>query len=567
MASILRLLGLKADASSGRAVSARKKRKRKRKAQAKCRPTARKKTPQAKPGGRKSIKKSPAKRKGKPNAHCRPKPKPKAKPKPHLGPSSGQPAPVGVPLPPAGQPPATPPVQPTPPESPVTSPIAMYDGPFGHDQATRLLYRAGFGPRPGDAARLSAMGLGEAIKSLTRPSGAATLVGPEPRRKDGTPWVFSPADIYVEDAHYWFDRMMRSDQPLVERMALVFHDWFATNGDGIPQLDMLNQTNLFRKHAFGSFKSLVHDISADHAMIVWLNLNKSVVNRANENYARELMELFTLGVGRGYTEHDIREAARAFTGLAPVEDPVTGALVRYEVVPSKHDQGTKTIFGQTGRFGGEDVARLVVEHPLHASFFVRKLWSYFIPAPPTDAEVASLEALYVSDGHAIRPVLEAILAHPALYTGPPMVKPPVVFVAGMLRTREKFTEGELWALSAAGAGQRLYQPPDVGGWDDSRWLDSNKILGRWQAVTQLMVAQAITEADAPGATPPGETPEQAVESALAFWDRPPLRAAVRELLLQFARTAVPDAPDAWARAQRQNALRHLIAISPDFQVS
>ena len=561
MPSVRRLFA-KAPASAAATAKRRKKRRKKRKhngqQQAQCTVPKRKRTstrPAPKP--KHHAKKKAGKRKRvRPRAKCTPRKKKPTVP----APSSSQPPPVGVPVPPPGQATPPPPGQPSPPEKPVSSPIAMYDGPFGHEQAMRLMFRAGFGPRPGDTARLSAMGMKAAIASLTRPVGPANLVGPAPTKKDGTPWIISPVDIEGDDLHYWFDRMMRTDQPFVERMALVFHDWFATHKAGIPQLDMLNQTNLFRKYAFGSFKDLVHDITFDYAMIPWLSLNKSVVNNANENYARELMELFTLGVGRGYTEQDIREAARALTGITPIFDPVTKVFLRYEVIQTKHDQGVKTIFGQQGNFGWEDVARLVIEHPLHPSYFVRKLWSYFIPVEPSDGDVDALSKLYVGSGYTVRPVLEAVLSHPTFYTGPPMVKPPTVYVAGMLRARQKFAEGELWGLNAAYAGQELYRPPDVGGWDDSRWLDSNTMLARWQTVYQLMVSQVSNAAD------PDETPEEALAAALKFWDDPPLREQTRAVLLDFARTSVPATPDGTARALRQNALRHLIGISPDFQV-
>jgi hypothetical protein len=474
-----------------------------------------------------------------------------------------QPPPVNVPPVSPDLAVPAPPAQPAPPEyTPLSSPIAMYSGAFGREQAIRLLYRAGFGPRPGDVERLVGLGMNDAVLSLTRPSGVAVLEGPAPVDKNGQPWATDPANVYQMDALYWFDRMLRSNQPLVERMALVFHDWFATNENGIPQLFMLEQTNLFRKYAFGSFKDLVHDIGADPAMILWLNLNKSVVNVANENYARELMELFTLGAGRGYVEHDIREAARALTGWTSQGDQESGTLTGFAMIASKHDHGQKTIFGQTGNWDWEDVARMVIENPMHASFFVRKLWGYFIVTPPTDDEVARLAQLYVDSGYQSRPVLEAILAHPALYTGPPMVKPPVVYVVGLLRARRKFITGELWSANAEGAGQRLYQPPDVGGWDDSRWLDSNTIFARWHTVYQLIAAYKIDAATYPAT----ETPEAAVEAAVAFWNEPILGAATRSILLDYARNSVSSSPDALGRAQRQNALRQLVAVSPDFQV-
>ncbi len=165
------------------------------------------------------------------------------------------------------------------------------------------------------------MGLVGAVQSLTRPSGAAALHGPAPVDDDNNP--IAPADSYGHD-HLWFlDRMVRTDQPLVERMALVFHDWFATSNAGVSrQQQMIDQSNLFRSACFGSFLDLFKAVTVDPAMLQWLNGAENTKQAPNENYGREMMELFSLGADRGaYTEDDIREQARALDrlGLRMVE--------------------------------------------------------------------------------------------------------------------------------------------------------------------------------------------------------------------------------------------------------
>src|SRR5205823_3032528 len=153
------------------------------------------------------------------------------------------------------------------------------------------------------------------------------------------------------------------------------------------------------------------------------------VRSPNENYGRELMELFTLGADRGYTEQDVREQARSLTGW-------TGTVQKKAVVkdfafdPRRHDTGTKTIFGRSGNYDWQDSCRLCLAHPSHPSFFVRKLWSYFVPTSPPAATQAALEQLYVSSDYAVAPVVTGILLHPDLHAGPRMVKPPVVYNAG-----------------------------------------------------------------------------------------------------------------------------------------
>ncbi len=192
---------------------------------------------------------------------------------------------------------------------PEPRPAGAYQGPFGPEQATRLLNRAGFGPVPGQAEQLATLGLVGAVQSLTRPGGSATLSGPAPVDDDGNP--IAPADAWGHDHLWWLDRMVRTDQPLVERMALVFHDWFATSIDGVSkQQQMIDQSNLFRAACFGSFLDLFKAVTVDPAMLQWLNGNENRKSAPNENYAREMMELFTLGADRGaYSEDDIREQA------------------------------------------------------------------------------------------------------------------------------------------------------------------------------------------------------------------------------------------------------------------
>ena len=461
---------------------------------------------------------------------------------------------------------------PPPPSSPpgfqLSSPIAVYSGEFGVRQAERLLWRAGFGPSPGHAQALAAMGLHRAVASLTRPEGAATLTGAEPTDGDGNPIV--PEDAYGHDHLWWLDRMVRTNQPLVERMTLVWHDWFSTSNEGVGQQSlMLAQNELFRRSAFGSFDQLAHDVTEDPAMIVWLNLNENTRWNPNENYARELMELFTLGADRGaYTELDVRNLARALTGFDFEWSDELG-MYDFRYVPARHDDGNKTIFGQTGAFTWEQGVAMCVRHPMHPSFFVNKLWSYFIATPPSDSDRQALESLYVSGGYQVRPVLEAILLHPDFHTGARMVKPPVVFVAGLLRMLQRSIDGEYWVWYSDGAGQRLFYPPDVSGWDDSRWLDTSTVRGRFDVVSQA-VSDRYLDGDAVDDYDETETPEAAVAAARAWAGDPYLTSETVGVLTAFAANALAGA-GGWQlstyRGLRQNALRHLILASPDYQTS
>jgi hypothetical protein len=204
---------------------------------------------------------------------------------------------------------------------------------------------------------------------------------------------------------------------------------------------------------------------------------------------------------------------------------------------------------------------------MHPSFFVQKLWSYFIPVPPSRKTRRALEGLYVRQRYAVRPVVEAILRHPALYKGPAMVKPPVIYMAGLLRAKGRGIDTIDWREMGAQAGQELFKPPNVSGWNDDRWLDSGTWLARWKGADEAIRPFAVT----PQTARPGN-PFQLVDRALAFWNHPRLSRRTKKVLVQFAAAALMDAGadpgrQATYTALAENVLRQLIATSPEFQVA
>ena len=442
--------------------------------------------------------------------------------------------------------------------------VHVYQGPFGRAQAERLLWRAGFGPRPGEADALAKLGLDGAVRSLTRPD-AEKFVGPTPRDDKGR--GLAPGDAWGHDHLWWLDRMVRTSRPLVERMTLVWHDWFATSLAGVgSQKLMLNQNKLLRRLSLGSFDTMLREITKDPAMLLWLSGTKNTKWSPNENYARELMELFTLGAGRGYTERDVREQARALTGFDSEWRRGLGPH-NFRFERDRHDQGQKRVFGKTGAFDWQDAVRLCLQHQQHPSFFVDKLWRYFVPTAPDAATRRSLESLYRKDFQ-IRPVVEAILVHPALHAGPRMVKPPAVYTAGLLRAIGRGVDSQAWAWLSSQSGQRLFMPPNVSGWDDERWLDTATFRGRWDVANHASRPYALTDKQA--ASLPSE-PKALVDGAITFWGSPTLRPETRAALVGFATKAMGDADSRWKKTSYRfltaNALRQLIAVSPDLQTS
>jgi uncharacterized protein (DUF1800 family) len=421
---------------------------------------------------------------------------------------------------------------------------------FGVAQAERLLWRAGFGPRPGEAAALAKKGLTRAVRTLTHPP-PETLVGPAPVDEKGVP--IAPYDATGHEHLWWLDRMVRSNRQLVERMTLVWHDWFATSNSGVGnQRQMLDQNELLRRNALGSFEAMLIDVTKDPAMLVWLSGNSNTKRRPNENYAREMMELFTLGAGRGYTEQDVREQARALTGWR--NDYIQGVgRTNFRFDPALFDDGLKAIFGKAGNFDWMAACKLCLEHPSHPSHFVTRLWTQFIPTAPDARTQRELEKLYLGRGYAIGPAVDAILKHPALYTGPRMVKPPVVQLAGLLRRLGRGIDSTQYFRLAAGSGQRLFYPPDVGGWDETRWLDTATFRGRWLLAREALQPLVLTDS-------PGASAQALVERVLTLFGKPPLSYKTRRALVAFAKKSLAEGGSA---AQVENALRHLLAMSPE----
>jgi hypothetical protein len=446
------------------------------------------------------------------------------------------------------------------------SPIAVHAGPFTEREAARLSWRAGFGPSPGQVRHLARLGLDGAVASLTRPRGTARLIGSPPHDDHGNP--LDPINVWGHDHCWWLDRMVRSDQPLIERMTLIWHSWFATSVEASNAQLMIGQNKMMRGHALGNFHELLVDVTRDPAMLLWLSGTANTKYSPNENYAREVMELFTLGADRGaYSQRDVHEQARALTGFT--NDWKNSGPANFRFDATLHDSGVKTIFGHRGRFDWRDSCRLCVGHRLHPSFLVSKLWGYFVGSPAPAGVQRALAREYANSGFEIRPLVEAILRHPLFYGGPRMVIPPVVYCAGLLRAQRRTIVTDAWSWIGEQAGQRLFAPPNVAGWDYGHWLDTSRWAGRFTAVTYAMKGRVLD----PNAHsyPVREGPAAALRSALRYWGDPPLSGKTEHSLLAFSRRAQHGITADWEkvtyRILRQNALRALIPTTPEWQTS
>jgi uncharacterized protein (DUF1800 family) len=296
----------------------------------------------------------------------------------------------------------------------------------------------------------------------------------------------------------WLYRMIYTPYPLRERMTLFWHDHFATSNAKVNNPSLLRRQNeILRKYALGSFASLLTEIAKDPAMLVWLDCTANRKAHPNENYAREVMELFTLGRG-AYTEKDVQAAARAFTGAFIQGD-------EYHEVAAQHDAGVKTILGQTGPFHGDDVARILLEQPACGRFLARKLFSHFISETdePSEELLAPIAEVYRSSGYDTS-IPIAMILRSQLFYDPTIrrrrVSGPVEFAVGTIRALEIIAptvSADSLADATVQMGQGLFAPPSVAGWDGgTAWINTTTAIARTNFVLGLVNDTARFKAEA-----------------------------------------------------------------------
>ncbi len=269
---------------------------------------------------------------------------------------------------------------------------------------------------------------------------------------------------------WWWTELIETPTPLTEHMVLFWHNHFTSSLSKVKLPDLLYQQNiLYRQHALGNFATLLRGVARDPAMLVYLDTNENRAAAPNENFARELMELFTLGEGHGYTEADIREAARAFTGWR--YRPSTGPVFERRA----HDSGQKTVLGQTGAFTGDDIVEILLRHPRTAEFISEKLWREFISAEPDADLVRRFAAQFRDSGYDLKPLLENLLLSDAFRAARgTLVKSPVELVAGTFRVVGAAPrEPRVLSVLGRNMGQDLFDPPSVKGWPGGlEWVDT-----------------------------------------------------------------------------------------------
>ncbi|CAG7613436.1 hypothetical protein PAESOLCIP111_01604 [Paenibacillus solanacearum] len=345
-------------------------------------------------------------------------------------------------------------------------------------EAAHLLSRATFFPGKAEVSASLELGREETVRRLIA---GESLTGKEENltpfkelKADGKNLV---GDQIVDQQTYWLYRMVNTEAPLIEKMTLFWHGHFATSYQKVREIPLiLRQNDLFRKHATGDFRALVEAVGKDPAMMLYLDTNNNKKGKPNENYAREVMELFTLGVGN-YTEDDIKEAARSLTGW--VYDKKTDTI---SFNSKQHDTGKKTILGETGNFDETDVVDVLFKQEALPRFVAMKLLTYFASERPSAEWIWEIADVFAQTHH-IGETLNYLFLSDAFYSlehRGAMIKTPADYVAGILKAFN-LPMAKGFAQSMRKMGQELFLPPDVAGWrGGTTWLMTTNLLARYQ---------------------------------------------------------------------------------------
>ncbi len=471
-----------------------------------------------------------------------------------------------------------------------------------YTDTAHLLRRAGFGADADTVKAAAAAGLAATTDSLLHPERTPDTLGDAAFLQHLAALLPQPKNggLPVQAVRMWWaHRMVASPRPLEERMTLFWHGHF-TSKDGNAQGDLLlRQNQTFRKHALGNFRTLTLAVSQDPEMLRYLNGNQNYKDHPNENYGRELMELFTCGIGN-YTEDDVQSAARAFSGWNTRRD-------EFRFNPAQHDNTLKTFLGKTGNWNGDDIVDILVAHPATARRLCTQLFTQFGYPDPEPGVLEALVKTYYASGYDIRAVMSRILHSEAFYSPKArfaVIKSPAQYVAGSVRLlgmaealelppAEITPANDMAANPAAppavtavqgsrraigrrigvlaglptamrSMGQDLFAPPTVKGWDGGEaWINTSTLLARVAFADQVSHSRYLLGGEPPRLTAylrqNNLTPEAFVD-LLAFRLGPlPLSPATRQTLVSYV-----NGPG--LLEDRLRGLLPLLMATPEYQV-
>ena len=435
------------------------------------------------------------------------------------------------------------------------------EAPWSEYEVVHLLQRATFSASASEINACLKLGKEETVKRLITGE-SLTNYGPELLAlpdvlADGKNLV---ADRITDHQTYWLYRMVNTKAPLIEKMTLFWHGHFATSYASVREIPLLlKQHELFRERGLGSFRDLVSAIGKDPAMMLYLNANNNRKGKPNENYAREVMELFTLGIGN-YTEEDVKAAARALTGWNVKKE--TGDVT---FNGKQHDAGVKTILAQTGNFDEADLVNILFEQKALPQFIAKKLLQFFCTPTPSE-EWISLVADDFANEKSVGEVLSHLFLSDRFYAPEnrqSVVKSPAEYVACLVKAFElPLTNGYVWAMRKM--GQELYLPPDVAGWrGGATWLMTTNLLARYQ------FAESVARKVKPALLiSPGYQPMMnEAKDWVALWSS---NANIWSIGDHTATVLAKYAESTFIHAQKKTTgmrgLLHLLMISPEAQM-
>jgi uncharacterized protein (DUF1800 family) len=371
---------------------------------------------------------------------------------------------------------------------------------LNYEEGAHLLRRAGFGGTPGEIDDLSSRGREGAVDYLINfnqidNTAMDTLLAAS--------FDFSTQNGINngEIRRWWFTRMVATKRQFQEKMTLFWHNHFATSSSKVQDFFMYNQNTVLRQHAFDRFDTMLLSVSQDAAMLIWLDNITNVLGRPNENFAREIQELFTMGINDvvtgepNYTEEDVKEVARAFTGWNyRRQQPFP-----FQLNASQHDNGSKSVFtgtpwAQTGNLSGEDVITIISARPATARYLTWKLFNFFVyPVTNSSADKATIDKfskVYLNNNHSMKELVRAIFTSDEFFSERAffsLVKQPAEYVVGAVRmlggTYNPGTNARgsnTLSQSSRNMGQDLFGPPDVAGWDfNLGWVNTASMLERF----------------------------------------------------------------------------------------
>ena len=446
------------------------------------------------------------------------------------------------------------------------------------DAAAHLLNRAAFGGSPDEIHALYAKGHRAAVQNLLQGGeeedlfpapefGPMTSLGkmreksmrPEDRaalKKEAN----REARKHLDEARmWWIHRMASTPFPAREKCVLFWHGHWATSIQKVrdPFL-LLQQNQTLRANALGPFDLFTKGMSKDPAMIRYLDLNNSSAGKPNENFAREIMELFTLGEGQ-YSERDIQEVARAFTGYRI--NPKTGAFV---FSSKNHDSGTKDIFGKTGAFNGDQTVDLIVSKPQCAEFLTAKIWNFYAGENPSRDWNQVLASEYRASNLKTGDFLERIFLSREFYAlkyRRRQIKGPVQWLIQTCKVLERpMPDPNMINSTLQQLGQVLFAPPNVKGWDGGRaWISSSTLLLRYNLAGALVRGGSSTP-DIEKILPRGTPPDKACELLSARFFQAPMSPTLRTKTMDFLK-ANGESPSV------RRDLVHLLLSTPEFQLT